>query len=74
MIWKNTIRKHTKKKVQIRSQKKSQKLSTPTLPRFKAGGRQPRLTLKHVTGFSLEFDASLRGGSLTIENAVDGAV
>jgi hypothetical protein len=31
-IWKSTIRKHTKKKVQTRSQNQSQKLFTPNLP------------------------------------------
>jgi hypothetical protein len=31
-IWNSTIRKHTKTKVQIRSQNQSQKLFTPNLP------------------------------------------
>src|SRR5215211_9137196 len=74
MIWNSTIKYITKKKVQTRSQKKSQKLSiTPTfrLSRKEAGGRQTRLTLGHVPCFISEFNGSPHDGSLPSRDVID---
>src|SRR5688500_1106984 len=74
MIWNSTIRYITKKKVQTRSQKKSQKLSiTPTfrLSRKEAGGRQPRLTLGHVPCYISEFNGSPMTGRCPPRDVID---
>ena len=65
MIWKRMIKYITKKKVQTRSQKKSQKLFIYANLRLsrKGWGRQPRLTLGHGHWFIAELAVLSGGGS-----------